>query len=161
MEGLSPERQYVEEAGAILSTLGMPPGYGKILAWLLICDPAAQSITEIAEATGTSKGSVSTAVRLLANATLVRRVARPGRRGTFYEMLPDAMMRAVEDTWRYRMFREFLDRGVEMLGEDDGPRTERIRMTRDFYAFFEAESVALIERFKTEYRAKKKGDDDG
>jgi DNA-binding transcriptional regulator GbsR (MarR family) len=153
---VSPERQYAEEAGMVLAGMGMPPAYGKLLGWLLICDPPSQSSVELAEALGLSKGSVSTGMRMLERSRLVRRVAVPGRRGHFYEMAPDAFLRAVEDGSPYRMMRELLERGLRMLGDEQAPRAERLRETRDFYAFIERELPRLIEDF-----TKRKGEGDG
>jgi len=142
------ERRYVEEFGTTLARMGLPPAYGKVLGWLLISDPPAQSVTEIAQATGLSKGSVSTAARLLASGDLIKRATQPGRRGTFYEMGPDAIMRVVEDGSGYRRFVEILDRGIDVLGGPDNPRTDRLRQTRDFYAFIEQELAALVARYR-------------
>lgn len=156
-------RQYVEDFGATLAGLGLPPAYGRLMAWLLVCQPASQSVTEMAEATGMSKGSVSTSIRLIESAGLARRVARPGRRGTFYEMPPEALMSVTEDSARYRRFREVLERGIDLLGGRDDPRTERLRVTRDFYAFVEKELGQLVERFRADQKSgpKKEGRKDG
>ena len=152
---ISAERRYAEEAGVVLSGMGLPQAYGKLLGWLLICDPAAQSGAELAAALGLSKGSVSAGLRTLEASGLVRRVAMPGRRGTFFEMTPDAIMRAAGSE-KFTLFRELMDRGLAVLGGPDAPGGERLRTTRDFYAFLEVEVPKLIERFQTE-----RGHDDG
>lgn len=159
-EEVSSERRYVEEFGAALTGMGLPPAYAKVLGWLLICDPPGQSVSEIAQATGVSMGSVSTGARLLENAGLLRRVAMPGRRGRFYEMAPDSFLRVVEQGSSFAQMRVLLDRGLAVLGDQPGGRTERLRQTRDFYAFIEEQLPALVRRFKNEYQIKK-GDGDG
>ncbi len=148
-DDISAERRYAEEAGIVLSGMGMPQAYGKLLGWLLICTPAAQSGAELAAALGLSKGSVSAGLRTLEASGLVRRVAMPGRRGTFFEMTPDAIMRAAGSE-KFTAFRELMDRGLEVVGGVDAPGAERLRMTRDFYAFIEVEVPKLIERFRAE-----------
>jgi hypothetical protein len=139
-----------------LTAMGMPPAYGKLLGWLLICDPPSQSSVELADALGLSKGSVSTGMRMLERSGLVRRVAVPGQRGHVYEMAPDAFLRAIDDGSPYRMMRELLERGLRLLGDERAPRAARLRETRDFYAFVERELPRLIDDFK-----KGKGDSDG
>jgi DNA-binding transcriptional ArsR family regulator len=158
-EEVSPERRYVEEFGTALTGMGLPPAYAKVLGWLLICDPAGQSVSDIARATGVSMGSVSTGARLLENAGLLRRVAVPGRRGRFYEMAPDSFMRVVEQGTSFTRMRQLLDRGLAMLGDQPGGRAERLRQTRDFYAFVERELPELVRRFKTEYQIEKRDGD--
>ena len=153
---LSAERRYAEEAGVVLSGMGLPQAYGKLLGWLLICTPAAQSGAEMAAALGLSKGSVSAGLRTLEAGGLVRRVAMPGRRGTFFEMTPDAIMRAAGSE-KFTHFRQLMDRGLAVMGGEDAPGAERLRTTRDFYAFLEREVPLLIERFRTE--RKERADD--
>lgn len=155
---VSSERQYIEEFGTAMVGIGLPPAYAKLLGWLLICDPPRQSVTEIAEAIGQSKGSVSAGARLLESSRLIRRVAVPGRRGTFFEMDPDAMIRATESGLEFRVFRELLDRGLALVGDDNADRALRLRRTRDFYAFLETEIPDLISRFRDQYR---EGDSNG
>jgi DNA-binding MarR family transcriptional regulator len=153
---LSAERRYAEEAGVVLAGMGMPQAYGKLLGWLLICDPAAQSGTDIVAALGLSKGSVSAGLRTLEASGLVRRVAMPGRRGSFYEMTPDAIMRAAGSE-KFTYFRQLMDHGLEVVGGEDAPGAERLRVTRDFYAFLEVEMPKLIQRFQDEQKGRSDG----
>ncbi len=153
---LSAERRYAEEAGVVLAGMGMPQAYGKLLGWLLICEPAAQSGAELVAALGLSKGSVSAGLRTLQASGLVRRVAMPGRRGSFYEMTPDAIMRAAGSE-KFTYFRQLMDRGLEVVGGEDAPGAERLRLTRDFYAFLETEVPKLIQRFQDEQRGRSNG----
>lgn len=153
---LSAERRYAEEAGVVLAGMGMPQAYGKLLGWLLICTPAAQSGAELVAALGLSKGSVSAGLRALQSGGLIRRVAMPGRRGSFFEMTPDAMMRAAGSE-KFTQFRVLMEHGLEVLGGETAPGAERLRTTRDFYAFIETEMPKLIRRFQDEQRGRSDG----
>jgi DNA-binding transcriptional regulator GbsR (MarR family) len=144
----SPERQYAEDAAVVLEGMGLPRAYGKLLAWLMVCDPPQQSSADLAAALDLSKGSVSMGTRILENNRLIRRVPGPGRHKV-YEMTEDAIMRATQSD-NYRIFRELMDRGVAILGGDEAPRAARLRHNRDFYAFMERELPKLVERFKEE-----------
>jgi DNA-binding transcriptional regulator GbsR (MarR family) len=146
---ISPEQRYAEEVGMVLATMGLSPAHGKLLGWLLICDPPRQSSAQLSEALGLSKGSVSTGTRLLERAGLIRRVPVPGQRGRFYEMSPDAVVKIVEGGNRFREFRELMDRGLAVLSSlgATSSRTERLRQMRDLYAFIERELPKLMERF--------------
>lgn len=156
---VTPERQFAEEVGLMMAGLGMPPAYGKLLGYLLICDPPHRTGTELATALGLSKGSVSAGLKMLEATKLIRRVATPGQRGAAYEMAPDAMVDAAA-TDTYRLFRELLDRGVALAGGEDTPRTARLRYTRDFYALIEGEIPQIIARFKRDHPTRE-GDHDG
>jgi len=159
---ISAERQYAEEAAVVLEGMGLPRAFGKVLGWLLICNPPAQTSTQIAEALELSKGSVSAGTRLLESSGLIRRVAMPGRRGVHFEMTPDAIMRAAGAD-KFTVFRKLMDTGLAVVGGEDAPGAERLRTTRDFYAFLEREVPLLIERFKDEYHydTRKEGQSDG
>jgi DNA-binding MarR family transcriptional regulator len=159
----TPERQYAEEVGMVLAGLGMTPAFGKLLGWLLICDPPSQSLAQLSEALGLSKGSVSTGMRVLEQTGLVRRVATPGVRGHVYEATPDALIeigsRAGE---QYAVVRRLMERGLALLGDEHSPRARRLRTSRDFYIFIEREVPKLLERFKREYfDGTKEGEGDG
>ncbi|MFC4105664.1 GbsR/MarR family transcriptional regulator [Micromonospora zhanjiangensis] len=156
---MSPERRYAEEAGVLMAGLGLPPAAGKLFGWLMICEPAAQTSGQLVEQLGLSKGSVSTNMRLLENVGMVRRVPAPGRRGHAYQVAPDTMMRVAADPTQFRRFRELMDRGVTLAGGEDASRADRLRVTRDFYAFLERELPKLVARFRSEYPSKGENDD--
>ncbi|MFY1672433.1 GbsR/MarR family transcriptional regulator [Plantactinospora sp. WMMB334] len=155
---LSPERRYAEEAAVVLAAIGLTPAYGKLLGWLLICDPPQQTSGELAAALDLSKGSISTGMRMLERGGFVRRVPVPGRRGHAYEVAPDAIIRSVVEPTRFRMFRELMDRGVTVAGGPDSSRADRVRITRDFYAYVERELPVMVERFKAEHLGKGEAD---
>lgn len=152
------QRRYAEEAGVVLSGMGLPPAYGKLLGWLLICDPPGQTSAQLSAALGLSKGSISTGMRMLENSGFVRRVPVPGRRGHAYEVTPDAIVRIAAEPTKFRTFRELMDRGLDLKGGRDAPGTERLRIMRDFYAYIERELPKLVERFVEENPEKGEGD---
>src|SRR3954466_1509174 len=154
MADVSAERRYAEDAALVLEGMGLTRAYGKILGWLVICEPAAQSGTEIAHALGLSKGSVSAGLRLLEQIRLVRRVAVPGRRGSFYELEPEAFLSAAGSD-KIGVFLNLMEAGLRVVGGEDAPGAERLRLTRDFYAFMQREIPLLIERFKAEYETRR------
>lgn len=140
-------RQYAEEVGVALAQMGTTPAYGKLLGWLLICDPPAQTTAQLCEAVGLSKASVSTGMRVLEQSGLVRRVPTSGR-GHAYEMHRDAFARAIDPTAKMRLFIDVVQRGIDLIGDEDAPRARRLRHTRDFYAFMIERTPALMEEFR-------------
>jgi DNA-binding transcriptional regulator GbsR (MarR family) len=152
----SARQRYAEEAAISLIGLGLPPAYGKLLGWLLICDPPQQTSADISAALGLSKGSVSTGMRMLETAGLVRRVPVPGQRGHAYEMVPDAFV-TISKSDSSRVFRDLMQRGLDLVGGEDAPGAERLRDARDFYAFVEREFPLLLARFQRSKEAKADG----
>jgi len=141
------ERQFADEVGVLLSQMGMPPAYGRLLGWLLICDPPQQTSTQLAESLGLSKGSVSSGMRMLERSDLVQRVPSPGR-GHAYEMVPDALVRATDPAVKHVIMRDVMQKGLALLGEEGSPRAERLRISRDFYGFIAEKIPSLMEEFR-------------
>jgi DNA-binding transcriptional regulator GbsR (MarR family) len=144
------EKKFADEVGVVLGQMGMPPAFGRLLGWLLICDPPAQTSTQLSEALGLSKGSVSTGMRMLERAGLVHRVPMPGR-GHAYEMAAEGLVRATDPATRFGMLRDVMSRGLAVLEDPDSERARRLRVTRDFYAFAAQRIPELMEEFRNTY----------
>jgi hypothetical protein len=59
---------------------GFPPMAGRLLGYLAICDPAEQTIDELAEALLASRSAITGAVKLLEPMRLLNRTRRAGER---------------------------------------------------------------------------------
>ncbi len=62
---------------------------GRILGWLMICEPPHQSSSDLVEALEVSAGTVSTQIRVLERIQFVERITFPGDRVTYYQLKPD------------------------------------------------------------------------
>ena len=142
-------RRYAEEFGVVGESMGMPRMNGRLLGWMLICDPPRQSITDLMGALGVSRASVSIATRLLQANGLIRRAVEPGSRGYSFELNPDAFSQLRADV-QFGALRRLLERGIAIVGDDTDPKAARLREARDFYAFVEREIPALIDRYRME-----------
>lgn len=129
---------------------GMPRTAARMLGWLLICDPPAQSSSELAAALGMSRASVSIGARVLGATGLIQRAARPGSREYRFEVDPNAWA-SMEAGERFRPWRQIAERGLTLLDDPESERAARLRAARDFYAFVEREVPKLIERFRAEH----------
>lgn len=144
---MTEERLFADEVGVVMSGMGLPAAFGKLMGWLLICDPPQQTSSQLASALGLSKGSVSTGMRALVQLGMVRRVPASGR-GYAYEMLPDALVRTVDARRLYLMIRDVMQKGIDVLGGDETlPRAQRLRVNRDFYAFVAERIPRLFDEF--------------
>ncbi|MBN1172267.1 MAG: MarR family transcriptional regulator [Micromonosporaceae bacterium] len=146
----------------ICESMGMARMAGRLMGWLLVCDPPKQTTADLVSALGISKGAVSVTGRQLIAAGLAQRVAIPGARGDAYEITPMAFAKSALDPSPYRMLRELMERGLAAIGDDGSSRFERLRRTRDFYAFAEQQLPNLFDQFVREHDGKKReGEDDG
>ena len=144
--------QFVEEMGLYFDHWGLPRMAGRILGWLLICDPPRQSAGEIAEALHASKGSISTATRLLIEYGLIERTALPGERRDYFRIASDAWARALDQEMRATMaFRELAERGLALLDDPNGERGERLRAIRDLYTYYDRLILTLLAEWRREH----------
>jgi biotin operon repressor len=149
----SAERGFAEEFGLIGERIGMPRMNARLLGWMLICDPPAQSIPDLTRALGVSRASISVSTRLLQASGLLRRVAEPGVRGYVFELDPSFFAGKVSAANPFGILRVALDRGVTIAGGEDSARAARLREARDFYAFVERAIPEAIERYRAERHA--------
>jgi hypothetical protein len=114
---------------------GLPPITGRILGWLMICDPAEQSAGQIAEAIQASRASLTSNMRFLTAIGLVRKVRRPGERSAYYRIEDDAWQQVIQRKLDgLSAFGEIADEGIALAGGDDH-RAERIRAAHDSLAW--------------------------
>jgi DNA-binding transcriptional regulator GbsR (MarR family) len=133
-------------AAAFAQHFGLPPITGRILGWLLICDPPEQSAGEIAGAIGASRASLTTSMRLLTAGDLVRRRHRPGERTTYFHIDDNAWEKVI----RQRIvgmasLREITEDAMALIGPD----SERASRVRAAHAFFGWLSDAFAARRPT------------
>lgn len=149
------EREYVEEFGMTFEAVGLTPMAGRIMGWLLICEPPHQSMDELANALRASKGSISTSLQLLRRFGWVEPAAVPGERKSFYRLRPDVWTQTLEFELRMgTRFRQLAERGLEMVGDEaSASQRERLESMHQLFSFFEHELSVLIERWKGQREA--------
>jgi predicted transcriptional regulator len=146
------QRLLAEEFGLLYEEMGGTRMAGRISAWLLLCEPPVQSLTQIADALGVSKAAVSTTARSLLQAGLVERVSEPGRRGDYYRYAPghlDSVLRLDSLDTLGRLVHRCLD-----LVADRDPRQSNYALLSDlsdFLDFLKTEIPGLIERWNARY----------
>jgi DNA-binding transcriptional regulator GbsR (MarR family) len=149
------ELHYVEEVALGFERQGLFRMAGRVLGWLLICDPPEQTFNQLAEVLQASKGSISAAMKFLVPAGLVERISRPGERRDYYRCRPGAWAELARDQSRlYDEFRKLAQRGLELLADAPAARRERLQDMHDFYAWLEREMPALWERWRREQQEK-------
>ncbi len=142
---------YVEEFGLFFEEFGLPRTAGRILGWLLVCDPPHQTMDELAEILQVSKSSISTTSRMLIQSGLVSKVSFPGERKDFYRITNDAWVQAWSaQNNQTAVMRQLAARGLELLPADAPERRARLQTMHDLYEFLEKELPKLVERWLKE-----------
>jgi DNA-binding transcriptional regulator GbsR (MarR family) len=148
-------KRFIEEVGLLFELTGLPRMAGRILGWLLICNPPHQSTGELVEVLQASKGSISTMTRLLIQAGMVERMGMPGKRRDYFRITLGTWSVLIKQRQaQIAAIRQLAERGLELRSGEDTDRLQRLQEMRDFHAFFERELPVLIERWEQERQQK-------
>jgi DNA-binding transcriptional regulator GbsR (MarR family) len=155
METTDKQQQFVEECALYFEQVGLTRIAGRIIGWLLICEPAYQLQAELVEALGASKSSISVALKDLTTLYLVERFSLPGDRRTFYRTSKDMWSRS----FRARMnqvteLKELGEHGLQALEGASPERRQRLEFMRDMNAFMEVEFPKLLDAWDAIKKAK-------
>ena len=134
-----------EQTGVWFSSLGVPRAAGQMFGYMLACDPAEQSASDIAAGVGMSRASVSSAAKLLQSMNAVEERHRVGDRKTYYRMRRDWWI--VMATAKISGFEQIADTARRTLAAGDVPRTDGLEELVEFSDFWASEIPKLAERW--------------
>ncbi len=141
--------EYVESFGLFWEEAGLPRMTGRILSWLLICDPPHQTMYELTDALHASKSSISTGTRMLIRMGIIERLSLPGQRRDYYRIVPDFWSRVLEEkAQQFTEFRRLAEKGLQLLDGASPVRRQRLEEMRDLYAFMEREYPLVLEHWR-------------
>ncbi|HEU0090391.1 MAG TPA: MarR family transcriptional regulator [Pseudonocardiaceae bacterium] len=136
---------FADTIGLFYEDLGLPRAWGRVLGWLLVCEPDYQSAEDLAAALHASRGSISMATRSLVRAGSVERHTKRGDRRTYYRIRPGAWINVFEQHIQTtRRLRELARQGLALLNGDSPKRGRRLQELQDLATFYERESLALL-----------------
>lgn len=149
--------RFVEEVGVMLELeAGAPRMVGRVLGWLLVCEPPEQSAAELADSLQASRGSISTATRVLIRMGLLERVRVRGERFDRFQARPAAWD---EVLWRKEQFslpRRVMRLGLDALADEPAERRRRLEEVDWMYAWWEQRIGDLHEQYLAD-RARARG----
>jgi len=116
---------------------GLPLIAGRVLGWLLICDPPEQSGGQIAEAVGASRASLTTNLRLLGSVGFVTQVTKPGDRTVYYRVEDGAWESVVRrQIASLASFGDIMRDGLTVTGRSTR-RSSRVRAAHAVFSWME------------------------
>jgi DNA-binding MarR family transcriptional regulator len=144
--------EFVDATGVWISkSYGMPQMTGRVLGWLLVCDPVEQTAAQLAEALDASKGSISGATGMLVRARLVDRLHVRGERADRFRLRPEAWDEQVRDQPATDEARTLLARGLEALAGEPPARRARLEELDAFCAWYQSRGQTLWDEWQ-EYK---------
>jgi DNA-binding transcriptional regulator GbsR (MarR family) len=149
--------KFIEASGIQLELdVGAPRMVGRVLGWLLICDPPEQSAAELAENLQASRGSISTATRVLIRTGLIERVRRRGERFDRFVARPEGWDKMMWDESQVAEPRRVLQLGLDALKDEPRERRERLEELDRMYLWWEKRLPELREEY-LEHRRREQG----
>ncbi|MCX7602386.1 MAG: MarR family transcriptional regulator [Meiothermus sp.] len=147
---------FVEEFALAYEAAGLPRIAGRILGWLMVCDPPEQTAAQLVATLGVSKASISTMTRLLTQMHLIEKVPKRGARSDFYRVRPGIWTERVKNGLAsLAVYKKLAEKGLHLMENAPPERSERLLEMYQIYSFFEEELKGMFERL--EQRRKRRG----
>jgi len=151
--GQAKVRHHLEEWGMLFEQFGSTRAMGRILGWLLVCTPPEQTAKEIAEATGMSIASVSSATRNLVQAGMIQRMGVPGERSAHFRVRPGVWGQIFRKRMAHtHVMRELVETGILLVTPASEENTLRLREIGSYCAFVEREFPRLFDQWEREWK---------
>ncbi|MGW6445651.1 GbsR/MarR family transcriptional regulator [Lentzea sp. NPDC055074] len=151
MTGETERRQAAEQLALSLVGAGMQRMGARTLAAFLFSEKETLTAGDLAEELGVSAGSVSGAVKMVAQMGLIERIHVAGSRREHFRMRDNAWTTLYSR--QHSVVDEVLravEKGVDAVGP--GHAHDRLEYMRDFYTFLLNEAPMLVERFEQQRR---------
>ena len=140
---------FVEKMGFHAESVGHRRMAGRVMAWLLICEPPWQSVAEIALALRSSRSAVNAVVKRMTDFGMFERGAVPGERTTYYRINSDGGELLFRNmVQNMRAMREIAEQGLEALAWREPTKNRRLSDLRSMHAFMEGEMPKMLLRWR-------------
>ena len=139
---------FVEQMGGYFESNGLTRLSGRLLGWLLVCQPERQSSEELAVALDASSGGISTNARMLIQFGYIERVGVAGDRRTFYRLRPNAF--AAGERQRIRTMADLTamaETGLRAMHGSPAEDTRRLEEMRTLSSFMHTVLIDALDRF--------------
>jgi DNA-binding transcriptional regulator GbsR (MarR family) len=126
---------------------GFPPVTGRLIGYLSVCEPARQTINEIAATLLTSRSAINNAINQLETQNLVNRVRPAGNRADLISFNANAWQTNGFDPSEYIQTAALLREGLEVLGDGQSERRKGLEMSAALNDFMAERLPQIYEEF--------------
>ena len=148
-----PELAFVDEVGRHYQRhYAVPPMVGRVVGYLLVCEPSDQTAAEIAEALQASRSGVGTAVSMLETWGGIRRTRVRGERADRVGFSPVATQ-ALESPAEYGALAALARHGLDVLKDAPLERRARLLELAAFAEFLLERLPALADEWRARRQA--------
>jgi DNA-binding transcriptional regulator GbsR (MarR family) len=144
---------FVEQLGGYFESRGLTRLAGRLLGWLLVCEPERQSSEGLATALGASSGGISTNARMLIHSGYVERLGIAGDRRTFFRLRANGFAAGEQQRIRTMVdMQDLADAGLHALRDSPPERGQRLREMRDLSTYMESVLTDALDQFRQQTR---------
>jgi DNA-binding MarR family transcriptional regulator len=141
---------YADQAGSFYAReYGFPPVTGRLLAYLAVCEPAQQTIADLAEALLASRSAITAAVKQLEGYRAVRRTRAAGDRVDHVSLDPAAALEprgfAAET---YQEQAELARQGLALLQDTTPQRRAVLEEAAALYDFLAGRMPEVLQEWR-------------
>jgi hypothetical protein len=144
------EAAFIDRIGRVYEHAhGVPYDSGRLMGWLMICDPPRQRLSAILRDLDTTRDRIEYFIEQLCHAGVFRRTEADAAGDYEVEMVEDGWPRAVGLTYaKWPKYHEVMQYGLEVLADAPEPRRRRLVELEELFRFVVTETAAMMERYE-------------
>jgi DNA-binding transcriptional regulator GbsR (MarR family) len=141
--------KFVEQAGLVFESEGMPRMAGRVLGYLMVCTPTEQSIASLMQALQASNGSISTTTRFLESQGFIDRISIAGQRKDYFALPPSVAVTLLTSAQKSAStFSNLFERAIALTTQQGQEALPALYEARDLFAFLAQEYPQALERWQ-------------
>jgi len=126
---------------------GLSPVAGRLIGYLYVCQPAEQSINDIAKTLLTSRSAINSAVKTLEAQRLITRSRPAGTRADLIHLSPLSKESMGFDPTEYQHMANLAREGLELLGNEPSERRQSLEAVASLNEFMVERLPQLYEEW--------------
>lgn len=136
-------KPFLDDLARTMGSLGLTETLGHVMGWLLICEPACQTIDEISRAVKIDRDDVRQHVQAMALFGLIESVDLREARGTCFALKSMSQM-TEQRLSKLGEIRQITERGLTLMKDEPPEVRERLQELHDLYAQMEQAAPSLM-----------------
>lgn len=154
MKPTQAQHDFIETVGRWWEMVGSRSA-GRIMGWLMICEPPQRSAAELMQDLQLSSGSVSTQTTVLERVGLAERVTFPGDRLSYYRLPDNVWLELMKlEAVRMRELRELAAAASDVIPAERPDRVEDLDRVAVFFMKRWPELIDELSRFLEKEKSK-------
>jgi DNA-binding transcriptional regulator GbsR (MarR family) len=140
--------QFVDDFSLLLEETGRSRILGQILGWLLICEPAHQSVNDLMNNLDISKASVSNCTRILVENGTLEKVRITGERQIYFRLKSGSLTQFIEKQISEILnMHKIIESGLRLAESDTATDSNRLKRAFNYHSFLAKEIPDVLKKY--------------